>query len=274
MKVYIMTDMEGCAGIVNHDEWVAADGRFFDDGREILTDEVNAAVEGFFTAGATQVDVLDGHGAGGVHPPLLDSRARFVRCLTGYPWLLDQGYDVMAWVGQHAKAGTKLAHICHTGWFNVIDERINGVSIGEFGAIAVVGAAFGVVPIFGSGDHAFTLEAQALTPGIETVSVKNGLTEDDGLQCDCDAYRNHNLSAVHVHPERAQDLIRTGAERALRRFLENPGSFTIPVIKPPFVLEKDFRADKNKPAYSARILEAECIAKLFNTRVEEKHIIK
>ena len=260
-----MTDMEGCAGIINHDDWVMPAGRFYDTGRQLLTAEVNAAVEGFCAAGAVEIDVLDGHGAGGVDPVALDRRARYARVLTGYPFMLRGGYDAVAWVGQHAKAGAPMAHIAHTGWFNVLDKRINGVSVGEFGEFALIAAAYNITPIFGSGDLAFTREARAFTPGIETVSVKEGLTPDDGSSCDCDAYRNHNLSAVHIHPELARQRIREGAERALRRFASNPDSFAMPAIKAPFVCEIDYRADGAKPGYSSRTEDASDIVRLLST---------
>ena len=266
MKIYIMTDMEGCAGMVNHDDWVMPDGRFYDLGRELLTKEINAAVEGFFTAGATKIDVLDGHGAGGINPVLLDSRVRYVRILTGYPFMPDNdGYDAIAWVGQHAKAGTQKAHIAHTGWFNVLDMRINGISVGEFGTEVFIAAEYGITPIFASGDLALTIEAQALVPGIETVAVKNGLTEKDGASCDCDAYRKHNLSAAHIHPERARTLIREGAERALKRYAANPASFAATKINPPYVKETDYRKNGDTPAYSARATHPDSVVSLMNT---------
>jgi len=41
MKIYLMTDMEGVAGILNHDDWVLPTGRFYDQGRRLLAEEVN-----------------------------------------------------------------------------------------------------------------------------------------------------------------------------------------------------------------------------------------
>ena len=47
----------------------------------------------------------------------------------------------------------------------------NGRPMGEFGECAVCASQLGLRTIFGSGDLAFTKEAQALVPGIETVAV-------------------------------------------------------------------------------------------------------
>jgi len=93
MKIYLMTDMEGCAGILNHDDWVLPSGRYYDAGRRILTDETNAAIDGFFAEGATEIVVVDGHGAGGIDPLRLDSRAQLQRGYRGepvYPFGLDR----------------------------------------------------------------------------------------------------------------------------------------------------------------------------------------
>ena len=67
---------------------------------------------------------------------------------------LDNFVEV-AWVGQHAKACTPFGHLCHTQSLEYIDESVNGVSIGEFGELALCGR-LGVAPIFGGGDEAFT----------------------------------------------------------------------------------------------------------------------
>lgn len=175
-----MTDMEGVCGILNHDDWVIPTGRYYDEGKKLLTMEINAAIEGFYAAGATDIYVADGHGAGGINHSLLDKRAMFVSrgCPGPWPFNLKKDFDAVAWVGQHAKAGTEYAHIAHTGWFNVLDYRINGISVGEFGQLAMCGSYLGVRSIFASGDEAFTIEASELIDGIETVAIKRGLTRE------------------------------------------------------------------------------------------------
>jgi len=89
MKITIMTDMEGVAGVLNHDDWVLPEGRFYAKGMRLLTEEVNAAVEGLCSAGADEVLVVDGHGAGGIDPEILDERAllRRGRGENSRPWV-------------------------------------------------------------------------------------------------------------------------------------------------------------------------------------------
>ena len=51
MKVYIMTDLEGVAGVMNSTDWIYPESRYYERGKELLTKEVNAAIDGFFAAG-------------------------------------------------------------------------------------------------------------------------------------------------------------------------------------------------------------------------------
>lgn len=265
MKVAIITDMEGVCGVINFDDWTRPNSRYYEEGRRLLTLEVNAAVDGFFKAGATEVLVIDGHGQGGINQALLDNRTFLQRGFPGpYPFGLERGFDAVAWVGQHAKAGSELAHLAHTAWFNVIDCTINGVSVGEFGQLAMCASFLGIRSVFGSGDEAFTKEAAALIPGIETVSVKRGLVPGSSDELDAEAYRGRNLAAIHLHPEKARELIRDGSFRALSRLRREPGSFPLLELKPPFRREVRYRAEGATPAYRAHTEDASDLIRMLN----------
>jgi D-amino peptidase len=266
MKIFIVTDMEGTCGVINHDDWVTPEGRYYEDGKKLLTMEINAAVEGFFEEGATEIYVSDGHGFGGINQSLLDKRTMYIRGYPGpYPGGLDETFDAVAWVGQHAKAGTPYAHIAHTGWFNVLDYTINDISVGEFGQMAICAATFGVRSIFGSGDKAFSGEAKALINGIETVIVKEGLTPGSGDEFDGDGYRNRNLAAIHYHPQKACELIKEGAKKALHRFKADKESFQLLDLKPPFVRKVKYRPYNNTPSYSASSMHENSFIKMMNS---------
>ncbi len=76
MKIWIGTDMEGIAGVVDR-EHTHRTGREHDRARGWMTDEVNAAVAGCFAGGASAVTVTDGHGTcRNIVPERLDPRAR------------------------------------------------------------------------------------------------------------------------------------------------------------------------------------------------------
>lgn len=237
MRVCLMTDLEGVAGVINAPDWIHANSRYNDLGKALLTQEVNAAVDGFFAAGATEVVVEDGHGSGAIDITLLDPRAKLQRGWDvngAYPFGLDRCFDVMAHVGQHPKAGTEFGHLCHTGNFNTLECQINGISVGEFGQCVFLANEYGTTPIFASGCLAFTKEAETLVEGIETVAVKEGVQPGTGAECTADEYRVRNAGAIHLQPVTARKLIREGAERALRRYIENPESFRTVKIQPPY----------------------------------------
>lgn len=217
MRVYVMTDLEGVAGVANYPDWCMRTSPHYALACRYLTEEVNAAVAGFRASGATEITVVDGHGQGGIDRQLLDNSTSYLR-VSGpdpYPFGLDQGYDAMAWVGQHAKAGTPNGHLPHTGNFNTADYSISGESVGEFAQIALCGALYGVVPIFGSGDTAFIDEARALVPNFVGVSVKSGLNPTTGTDLDAEGARDAWSDAEHRDRGEVLAEIRSEAERAL-----------------------------------------------------------
>ena len=63
VKVYIVTNLEGVAGVV-HSSQVQPGSPFYEEARRLLTGEVNAAIAGALRGGATEVVVNDGMGAG------------------------------------------------------------------------------------------------------------------------------------------------------------------------------------------------------------------
>ncbi len=266
MKVAIMTDVEGVAGVLNSTDWIYKTSRYYEVTKELLTKEVNAAVDGFCAAGADEIVVLDGHGQGGINGLLLDPRAELQRGWGPgpYPLALDRGYDVIAWIGQHPKAGTEGGHLCHTGTFRVIDMRINGISVGEFGTAVFTAQQYGVAPVFASGCEAFCREAEALVPGIGTVAVKRGLMTGTGDECDCEAYEARNWSAIHKHPETARRLIREGAEKALRRYCQDPASFRPTRISAPYTLKYVYRPTREQAGYTKEVSHPTDLNALLN----------
>jgi D-amino peptidase len=268
VKVYLMTDMEGVCGVRDHDGWVVPSGAFYAEGRGLTTLEANAAVEGFLEAGAEEVVVADGHGAGGIEPGLLDPRAKLVRP-KGYPFGLSGDLGAMAWIGQHAKAGSLRAHLPHTGWFDVIDDSIDGVSVGEFGQMALLGGEMGVRPIFASGDRALCAEARAFAPGIATVEVKAGRNETSGDELNAQAYRAHALGCEALEPEEARRRIREGAREAMERFLKDPSSFAMPRLEAPHVRVKRHRADDAKQAWTGRSAPCATILETLTAGLEK-----
>ncbi|HVF10019.1 MAG TPA: M55 family metallopeptidase [Abditibacteriaceae bacterium] len=254
MKIMLMTDMEACAGVLNAADWVVPGGHSYEQGKRLLTEETNAAIDGLFAGGATEVLVVDGHGAGGINPELLDERALLMRGFANppYPLGLDASFAALAFVGQHAKAGTPRSHLTHTQWWSYIDLAVNGISIGEYGQTALCAMELGIPTILACGEAAFAAEAAALTPGVVTVTVKWGLLEDGLDDLDGEAYSRAKLGAIHLSPQRARRLIRDGALQAVTRLREAPQSFGYPDLRPPYIRTARFRHDGATPASTAR----------------------
>src|SRR5436190_15653870 len=212
MKVFIVSDMEGVAGLV---KWAQTDGVRGDvayhEGRKLYTQEINAAVRGAKSAGATEIVVMDCHGAGkhwsfnSLIPEDLDPACEFVvqQEWTEYTDFLEQGCDAALFVALHAKAGTSDGVMSHTvsgqAWR---DLQFNGVSVGETGINAALCGHWRCPVLLVTGDDAVCREAaELLGSGLTTVAVKTGLGR---------------FSARQFPPLRAREMIEDGARRALQ----------------------------------------------------------
>ena len=271
MKILVMTDMEGSCGIINHDDWVLPSGKNYDEGRELVTMETNAAIEGFFVGGAKEVGVVDGHGVGGLNAGMLDERVKVWRATEagGWPFGLDASYDGVGWVGQHAKSGTPYSHITHTQGFEYLDVSVNGVSIGEYGQLALCAMELGVPSILACGEEAFTTEAEALTPGVITAVGKRGLLADGLDDLDAELYAVAKLEAEHLKPEEARALIRSAAEEAVRKLgQEGQAGFAYPEMKAPYEMVVKFRARGGRPAETVRVCRQDSIVELMRVPLQ------
>lgn len=184
MRIVIFCDMEGVCGI---QAWEQVNGGHpsYEDGRRLYTGEVNAAVRGARAAGATDIIVVDCHGAGGGFrfksfiPDRLESGAQYV---LGHPWAryteaFDQGCDAILFVGAHAMAGTPDGVLCHTvsseNWHHA---WINDTCVGESGILAAIAGCWDVPAIFVAGDEATCREVTSLLgEEVVTAPVKTGL---------------------------------------------------------------------------------------------------
>lgn len=275
MKIFIMTDVEGCAGILDFENWTNPKSRYYDTAKKLLTNEVNAAISGFLEGGAKTFTVIDGHGSGGLAPELLDEHAILERGHREniWPWGLDKTYDAVAFVGQHAKAGTPYSHLTHSGNCGVIDDVINGISIGEYGRMALCAMELGVPVILACGERALAREAETLTPGVVTASVKEGLLPDDGFRnVSREEYTAAKLSAAHLSPVKAREIIRTAALQAIKKLKTTPESFRYPDLKPPYKRIVECRkSEKTKTAaFTSMTTHASSIATLLNLPLNQK----
>src|SRR6476620_3151972 len=113
--------MEGVAGIVKWEQTSGGED-LYEEGRRLYTEESNAAVRGAKGAGATEIVVMDCHGAGkgwtfnSLIPDLLDPDCEYVvqEHWTEYTGLLENGCDAALFVGIHARAGIPDGVLNHT----------------------------------------------------------------------------------------------------------------------------------------------------------------
>ena len=209
MRVHVISDMEGVAGIVKWQQTTGGE-KPYDEGRVLYTEEINAAVRGAKAAGATEILVMDCHGAGGAYdfnslvPELLDPACEYVvqQEWTEYTAFLESGCDAALFVGMHAMAGTADGVLSHTvsgqAWQNL---RFNGRLVGETGINAALCGNWGIPVLLVTGDRAVCTEARELLgERLTTVEVKEGLGRS---------------SARMQTPARARQLIEEGARRAL-----------------------------------------------------------
>jgi D-amino peptidase len=206
MKLLVACDMEGITGVV---DWKQVDASCpeYEIYRHQMTEDVNAAVRGAFTAGAEDVIITDGHG-GKTNLVLkeIDRRA-WVNCGTPSPLAMVEGLDLQVdgvlFIGYHARSGAQNAVLAHTWNFTrVANLWINDGIVGEIGLNASVCGHFDIPVLMISGDQTACAEAAEFIPGIETAVVK---------------YATAYSAARCMPPAASCELIEQAAMRAVGR---------------------------------------------------------
>jgi D-amino peptidase len=227
VKVLISADGEGVSGITSSEELVRGKpdyARF----QHLMTADVNAAIDGAFAGGATEVLVNDSHwGMNNILIEELDPRADLVR---GFhkPLCMMHGAegeaDTIFCVGYHAKVGHSdgVANETMIGR-EMIEIRMNGRPVGELDINATIAAHFGRSISLVTGDDAFVAEAQEALGDVESAVTK---------------YALDRWTARLVGLDRARAAIRDAAERAARR--ASAGEFGPPRLDLPITYEVEF----------------------------------
>jgi D-amino peptidase len=226
MKIYISADMEGVVGVVTQEQ-LGPSGFEYQRAREFMTEEVKAAIEAAFEAGATEIMVSDSHGNG--QNLLIEKLPRNITLVRAFPRPLtmmqgiDETFDGVIFLGYHASTTNPQGVRAHTmSSATLADVRLNGVSMPEAGLNAAIAGHFNVPVIMISGDDAIVKEAGALLGGVEGAVVKW-------------AYGFH--SARTLMPEAAYELIRQKVKQAIGRIKD----FKPYKIKAPVQLDVRFK---------------------------------
>jgi len=196
----------------------------------LMTQDVNAAIDGAFRGGATEIIIADGHAGG--YNILIEELDQRVSLNSGNPapWAMIQGIDASInaamLIGYHARMGTRSANLDHT-WpsAQVANVWLNDKPVGEAQLNGGVCGFYQVPVIMASGDQALAADLETWIPGIEMAVVKQATSRFSG-QC--------------LVPQVAQKLISEAAERAVRKALagnaphpiifENPITVTVEFI--------------------------------------------
>ncbi len=217
MKVFLSSDMEGTAGVVDWSQCRPGEPEH-DRYRTLLLGEVNAAIDGAHAAGATEVLVNDSHSTMQNLPP--DGLVHRARYLSGRhkPMYMMQGldasFDAVFLVSYHGSMSTS-SPLSHTYNPRAIAEvSLNGTVVGESGINALVALGYDVPVVLVTGDDVTAEEATRICPGIRTAVVKTAVSR---------------FAADSLHPEAARDLIRAEAEAAIASAADaRPPAITLP----------------------------------------------
>lgn len=184
MKIFIAADLEGATGVVHHDQ-LMPDGRGYAAAQRLLTDDINAAIEG-----ALRIDpniefvVGDGHGPmRNVLLTELNASAELVigsARPTNKPLCqlegIDTTFDIAFMIGYHSMAGTPNGLLAHTYIGSLVKEwRLNGQPVGEVTMNAAICATFGVPVGLVVGNSDLEPEVRALDADLRFVTTKRTL---------------------------------------------------------------------------------------------------
>ena len=219
MKIFISADMEGITGVVTGEQ-LTPTGFEYQRFREIMTQEVNAAIDAAFAAGATEIVVADSHGNG--QNLLIEKLPKRVTLVRAWPRPLqmmqgiDETFAGAIFIGYHSGTHNPHGVRAHTlSSANLANVKLNGVDVPEAGINAAIAGHFNVPVIMISGDYAAVKEATDLLGSIEGAVVKWN-------------YGFH--SARTIMPEAAQDLIRDKVRKAISRIGDfKPYKLTTPI---------------------------------------------
>jgi D-amino peptidase len=206
MKIYISADMEGVVGVVTNEQ-LGPQGFEYQRFREFMTQEVNAAIEAAFAAGATEIVVSDSHGNG--QNLLIEKLPRNVLLVRSWPrpLMMMQGIDETfagaIFIGYHSGTTNPQGVRAHTiSSARLADVQLQGVSVSEAGLNAAIAGHFNVPVIMVSGDDVVVKETTALLGDVEGAVVK---------------WASGFHSAQTLMPKASYQLIREKVKKAISR---------------------------------------------------------
>ncbi len=236
--IFLITDAEGVGGVCRQDQVEPSNREM----QQLLTAEINAAVQGFYDGGATEVIVWDGHdGSQTLSTLTIHPRAKLVMGGLGASMLMERRFSAVAFVGQHSKANIRGGIMAHSySSLGIQNMKLNNKAVGEIDVIAAMAGHFSTPIIMLSGDKAAVEELREIVPEAEFAVVKEGLGR---------------YVCISESAESAQRMIRGAAQRSVAK---------IASIKPyrvqgPCTLEIEYTTRNSLPIDSELRTAAEVI---------------
>jgi D-amino peptidase len=225
MKIFISSDMEGTAGVVDWNQCIAGNPEY-QYYRGLLQNEVNASIRGAQAAGASEFLLNDSHSAmQNMLPDKLEGNARYLSGKHKPMYMmqgLDSTFDAIFFVSYHGSMSSEASTLSHT--YNpraISDVRLNGQVASEAGLNALVAQSYGVPIVLVTGDETTEIETRMWAPDVLAAVVKKSVTR---------------FAADSMHPTQACELIFEKAKQAIT----NLKSMSVPKIELPATIEITF----------------------------------
>jgi D-amino peptidase len=224
--IFLITDAEGVGGVCRQDQVEPSNREM----QQLLTAEINAAVQGFLDGGAGEVIVWDGHdGSQTLSTLTIHPRAKLVMGGLNASMLMERKFSAVAIVGQHSKANIKAGIMAHSySSLGIQTMKLNNKAVGEIDVIAAMAGHFGTPIIMLSGDKAAVEEMREIVPNAEFAAVKEGLGR----------YVCISESAAN-----SQRMIREAAQRSVAKI----GSIKPYTVPGPCLLEIEYTTRNSLP---------------------------
>src|SRR3989442_10564230 len=186
--IFMITDAEGVAGVCRQAQTDRKDVEL----RQLLTGEINAAVDGFLSGGADEVVVWDGHdGSQTLSALTIHPKAKLLMGSMGPGMTMERGYAAVAFVGQHGRANSRGGVMAHSySSLGIQKILMNGKPVGEIETRTALAGWYGVPVILLSGDQAAASDLRAIVPAAEIAVVNEGLGSYACLPLSASAARN------------------------------------------------------------------------------------
>lgn len=219
MKILLYYDMEGLAGqkILTSIDFPRPE---YFEAREMLTNDVNAVIDGLCEGGADSIYVVDAHGSFNPEPDIIlekmDPRAQMLfkkEKFHPYVDLLDENnYDAIVAVGMHSKTGGGgfAEHTINLG----TDWVLNGMSVNESEILAYSWGRIGIPLIFVSGDDKLA-DQLSWMKWIEYVTVKEAAGIGDAVLYPVDQVHENLRAAAQRSLENIDKMKAVGLSKPI-----------------------------------------------------------